>query len=214
LAAHTKIKIICPIVEHGVFEQTRDKHINSKHGCPICGGSQKKTLEQIISECKAIHGDLFDYSKSIYINFDIHMEIICKKHGSFWQTPNNHIIGKQGCPVCFHKISKGEMEWLNYIGIPDDKSHRNVLLRFSDRKIKADGYDPITNTVYEYYGNYYHGNPAMYKSEDYNEKTNCTFGELYNKLLAKEKSIINAGFNLIYIWEKDWKEWKRANASI
>lgn len=37
----TPVKIICPI--HGVFEQTPEKHICYKHGCPKCGKSQRKT---------------------------------------------------------------------------------------------------------------------------------------------------------------------------
>ena len=30
------------------------------------------------------------------------MEIICRKHGSFWQTPNAHLNGRK-CPKCAHK---------------------------------------------------------------------------------------------------------------
>jgi hypothetical protein len=32
--AKTKVKIICPI--HGEFEQTPDKHLNTKYCCPVC----------------------------------------------------------------------------------------------------------------------------------------------------------------------------------
>lgn len=33
-----KVKIICK--EHGIFEQTPSKHINSKQGCPFCNESK------------------------------------------------------------------------------------------------------------------------------------------------------------------------------
>lgn len=41
----------------------------------------------------------FNYSKFIYVNNKTKGEIICPKHGSFLQTPNDH-IGKHGCKMC------------------------------------------------------------------------------------------------------------------
>jgi hypothetical protein len=196
--------IICPI--HGEFLQTIDKHINFGRGCQICGGSKKKTQEEWLSEAKSIHGDLYDYSLSIYTNFESKLTILCKRHGAFDQTPHNHIKGKQGCPHCVHRISKGETEWLNYIGLPNDSKHRNVYIKLSNRSIKADGFNPITNTVYEYYGDYYHGNPVFFDGEKNNPHTKCTFGELYNKTLEKERIIIENGYKLITIWESNWRK--------
>jgi hypothetical protein len=195
--------IICP--EHGEFLQILDKHINFGRGCPDCGGSRKKTLEEFIAEAEEVHCGLYDYSLVEYIGFERKITIICKRHGEFYQTPHNHIIGKQGCPHCVHRISKGETDWLNFIGLPNDKLHRNVLLRLDDRKIKADGYDPATATVYEFYGDYYHGNPIFYKSNMINPHTKCSFGELYQRTLEKEASIFKSGLKLVSIWEHEWK---------
>ena len=44
-------------------------------------------------------GDVYDYSNVKYINGSTPVEIICKTHGSFWQSPANHLSGN-GCPVC------------------------------------------------------------------------------------------------------------------
>lgn len=45
------------------------------------------------------HGNLYDYSKIKSIkNAKTKIEIICKKHGSFMQTPDGHLRG--GCPKC------------------------------------------------------------------------------------------------------------------
>lgn len=186
------------------------KHLSGR-GCQICGGSKKKTQDEFLVEAKNVHGELYDYSSSAYENFEKKLTILCKRHGEFYQTPHNHIIGKQGCPHCTHRISKGETEWLNYIGLPNDSSHRNVLIKLSDRKIKADGYDPNTKTVYEYYGDYYHGNPKFYQESDYNPHTKCTFGELYQKTLEKEKSIIKDSYKLITMWESNWKQFTDEN---
>ena len=97
-----KVCIICP--EHGEFWQTPNSHLNSKHGCPICGtiASHKsimRSLDDFISEARAVHGDKYDYSKVKYINCDTKVEIICPEHGPFWQTPYAHLKG-YGCQKC------------------------------------------------------------------------------------------------------------------
>lgn len=53
-----------------------------------------------IKEAREIHGDKYDYSKAIYTSCKAKTEIICWKHGSFWQTPNAHLSHRQGCPAC------------------------------------------------------------------------------------------------------------------
>jgi len=49
--------------------------------------------------------DLFGIKLISYKNALSKIEIICDKHGSFFQSPNKHITLKQGCPKC--KRSKG-----------------------------------------------------------------------------------------------------------
>jgi len=65
------------------------------------------TTPEFINKAKRLHGDLYDYSNVEYVDSETKVEIICKKHGSFWQSPVGHIYSqKQGCPVC--QSSKGE----------------------------------------------------------------------------------------------------------
>ena len=59
-----------------------------------------KTNEQFIREAVKLHGNVYDYSKVEYINRRTKVEIICRKHGPFMQTPNHHINHKTGCPRC------------------------------------------------------------------------------------------------------------------
>ena len=94
-----KVKIICK--HHGVFEQTPNNHLSKLQDCPLC--SEKhfdlKTTEQVILNFKLIHGDKYDYSKVNYKGNKVKVEIICEKHGPFYQTPNNHMKG-QDCKDC------------------------------------------------------------------------------------------------------------------
>ena len=67
--SHKKLIIIRRI--DGEFQQTYNKHFYSKTGCYYCGkekSSKYRTLSQdvAIAQCKDIHGDKYDYSKSIY----------------------------------------------------------------------------------------------------------------------------------------------------
>jgi len=54
---------------------------------------KKKTTEQFIKDAKKIHGNKYDYSLVKYINNNTLIEIICKKHGIFKQTPSHHLRG-------------------------------------------------------------------------------------------------------------------------
>ena len=99
------ICIICKI--HGEFYQTPSAHLNNG-GCNKCGiliTTQKNTKQQdiYIKEIKQIHGELYDYSKVVYVNCESPICIICKIHGEFYQTPNMHKNDKNGCPLCVNK---------------------------------------------------------------------------------------------------------------
>ena len=92
----TKIKIICK--EHGVFEQVPNSH-KKGYGCVACAGFAKLNTEEIISQFKEVHGDLYDYRLVDYTGIDDKVKIICKEHGIFEQKPYSHKIG-QGCKHC------------------------------------------------------------------------------------------------------------------
>jgi len=92
----TKIQIICK--EHGVFEQRSNDHLMGK-GCSKCSCNYRYNTEEVIEAFKKVHGDKYDYSLVEYINTKTPVKIICKEHGVFEQTSNNHLKEK-GCPSC------------------------------------------------------------------------------------------------------------------
>ncbi len=208
-----KTKIIITCKEHGDFEQMPISHISNKSGCKKCGikKSQKSkthTTNDFITKAELIHGNLYDYSSVNYKKRFEKVTIICKIHGKFEQRASDHLSGN-GCYNCHirKKYSKQQIEWLIFIQSKDNIVILHALnkgeFNIPNTRFKADGYCKETNTIYEFHGDYWHGNPSIY---DPHEETyfGKTFRELYEKTLEREKQIKDMGFNLITIWESDW----------
>lgn len=75
---------------------------------PSIGAALNKT-KYFIYLARQIHGDKYDYSKVKYVNNKSKVIIICKQHGEFKQSPNNHLQG-DGCPECAREIT-GYANW-------------------------------------------------------------------------------------------------------
>lgn len=96
-----KVCITC--LSHGDFLQSPDNHINKKSGCPKCMiDNRKYTTEEFIAKAKIVHTNLYSYENSDYKKHNEKIAITCKKHGIFWQNPENHLAGK-GCTKCIRK---------------------------------------------------------------------------------------------------------------
>ena len=202
----TKVNIICK--DHGEFMQTPGNHLRGQ-GCRKCGKersglAKQKSTEDFITEAREIHGDMYDYSKSSYTGAFKKVIIGCGTHGYFSIPASNHTNARLGCPKCSNRISKGETAWLNHLKI--EKRQYKIIL---DDSLKfVDGYDPDTNTVYLYHGDYWHGNPNKFNPGDINTKAGKTYGELYRDTLQYEKELQYAGYRVISIWESEWNKIK------
>lgn len=179
-------------------------------GCPFC--SLKRVChDNCLATCVPKLLKEWDYNKNKVSPNDISY---CSAFKAWWVCKNGHEwkatvsdrnrgIKSTGCPHCSKIISKPESKWLDSLNIK--KEYRQFSLKLFNKNIRADGYCPATNTVYEFYGDYWHGNPKKYKSKDLNEMCKKTFGILFDKTIKREKLIKAAGYKLITIWESDWK---------
>ena len=79
---------------------------------------------------------------------------------------------------------------------------------------KMDGYCKETNTIYEFHGDFWHGNPKIYKHDEINKKNGKTFGELYQNTIKREEMIKKLGYNLIVMWEYDWNKINKSIKNI
>ena len=73
-------------IEQIIFERYLDKDEKTK---------------TFLRKALKVHGNRYDYSKTIYVKAREKVEIICKVegHSSFWQTPEHHLRGR-GCQIC------------------------------------------------------------------------------------------------------------------
>jgi hypothetical protein len=207
-----KVTITCSIHD---FWCSPANHISKKaEGCSECGKARRKmnniarnkektlTTSEFITKAKLIHGDLYDYAKTQYVASISNVVITCTQHGDFELKASYHLDGS-GCKKCA-AIGKSKMceGWLDELMIPE--INREVRLYLDGTLIVADAYDPATNTIYEFWGDYWHGNLTKYDAETINTKCGKTFGELYDLTQEKVALIKRTGYNLVDIWESDW----------
>lgn len=98
--------------------------------------------------------------------------------------------------------SKEETAWLDSLGI--SLEFRQYHIRsITGKNYIVDGFDPESNTVYEWNGSFWHGNPDYFLAETAHPVIkSTTFGELYEKTIKKQEDILNSGYNLIVEWSK------------
>jgi len=207
----TKVIIICPI--HGNFLQRAGEHVRGK-GCIYCSGKVRSNNKTFIQRANTIHNGKYDYSEIKYINNSTKIKVICPKHGEFYPTPKNHLTKKSACPACAKKpYSESAISWLEGIA-----STQHIFIQHAENlgeflitgtNFHADGFCEETNTIYEFYGDVFHGNPIVFNPDDlchpYNK--NITAKELYQKTIIRETEIKKEGYNLVTIWEHAFKKY-------
>jgi hypothetical protein len=206
---HVDVIITCS--DHGDFPQSPKNHLSGK-GCSKCakkliGNLFRKSLEQFEIDSRIIHGELYDYSKFIYITNHVEGIITCRKCGrDFLKTPNAHLNLKRGCPYCNYNSSRNEKIFLDYLNIPDTFQYRQKYIK----PYKVDGMRD--NKIFEFLGDYWHGNPIKYSPTEYNKKVSKFHGELYNNTIKKFKSLFDRNYTIYYMWEHDYINWQKTKS--
>lgn len=173
---------VCKV--HGDFKQTVQDHIRGI-GCKKCSF---KLWDQasFLAEAKKVHGDTYDYSKTIYVKSTEKVTITCRVHGDFFQEPNYHINSKQGCRSCgLSGPSAGQIEVYQFLSalVPCETDYR-----FDGRK-ELDVYLPTLNLAVEYNGLIWHS---------------TKFSKSLHHLADKTKLAESKGIRLLHIYADEW----------
>lgn len=167
-----KVKIICPT--HGEFLQTPASHMVGK-GCYKCGKTNmsdklRYTTNTFANKAIEKHGGKYKYSKSCYRDSKEKIEIICERHGSFWQIPKSHLEG-MGCPRCSVTISKPHQKIIDFL------TSKNIEFSVNNKEIldglELDIYVPSKKLAIEVDGVYFHSSKFKDKYYHYNKHEEC-----------------------------------------
>lgn len=138
--SHINVDIICK--KHGVFQQSPCNHLKGG-GCSLCNKVEARrfNVSTLIERGRQVHGDKYDYSRAVYVNAKTPVEIICKEHGLFWQTPEKHWIGR-GCPKCAKNCKDTTESFIKKARRKHGQLYDYSLVEYVDQKTKVCIIDP------------------------------------------------------------------------
>lgn len=101
-------ELIIGCLHHGNVSITPKRHFRSRYGCAKCDIDLPREYKRIkvLEQATLVHGDRYDYSRLVYVNMDEKVEIICSKHGSFWQDLYSHTARATDCPTCSREADR------------------------------------------------------------------------------------------------------------
>lgn len=154
-----------------IWMQYPTNHL-SGGGCRECRyekvGKKRKTHEEFVAQCEAIHGDRFAYL-SKYESSNKKIIIFCNEcKTTFLVKPNNHLKGCGGCPKCKSSLGERKVQLFlekHNIQFEKEKSFKDCIYK---KPLRFDFYLPKYNICIEYDG-YYHFHTTEWNNGDLNE---------------------------------------------
>ena len=109
-------------------------------------------------------------------------------------------------------------EWLAWASHQHQTTLRTRLndteKRLGDRQLPVDGFDPTSNTPYQYMGCYWHGCPCCFEAEDPHPTRGKTYGYWYQRTMENITYLEEIGYSPIVQWGCQWLQEKRHNPEI
>ncbi len=175
----------------------------------------KKTLEQFIEESLKIHGKKYDYSKVEYLKSNTKVCLICPMHGDFYQTPSNHLSGKECLKCSYEKRSENLTSTKHKFLVRALKVHGDKFdyskLVYVNAKLKVCITCPMHGDFYQLPSKHLYGNTCPKCADEIRNLKNVkTNNEFIEESKIKHKDIycydkvkyINAKTNIIIICNK------------
>ena len=193
----TKLEYLC---DKGHFNTMSWGNFNLGKRCPDCANNKVLTIEYVRSKFEEKGCTLLSTE---YINSKSKLDYMCSAGHIGSATWDSFYTAEKDCPRCSKGgMSKVSQKWLDSLCIPNLK--REYLIK--KLGFRVDGFDPETNTVYEFLGDYWHGNPERFSSKKINLTIKKSFGQLYEETLDRINTLKVNGYKVVSVWEKDFKE--------
>lgn len=106
---------------------------------------KKITKTEYINKANLKHNNRYDYTKTEYINAKTKIDVICKEHGIFTQSPQKHING-QGCPKCSGCVKMNTIDFIQKANIKHGNKYDYSKSKYVNGKTKIDIICPTHGT--------------------------------------------------------------------
>lgn len=195
------------------FEARLNHVVRGAIGCGECRFAAKR--QEVQAQIDGVHGAGVVTLLGDYVGTARKHRFRCAE-GHEWETKPNSIIFRQsGCPQCnsARRYSPVAIEWLSKMQKHERRAIRHgdnggeVTIEVDGKKLRPDGYNARTRTVYEFHGDVYHGNPGRFKPTDcpHPFRRGVTARQLWQETRKRERQLVAAGYTVVAVWEADYR---------
>lgn len=219
--SHEKLQWQCAVNDDHMWHAQVKQRVRGE-GCPYCSNNKLSDETSLMFKYQDISNEWSDkneYTPNDYSAYS-HAKVwwkCSKGHDDYESTIANRThTNKQGCPRCANVgYSGAALDWLKHIA---DKENIHIqhasnggehVVKLEGRKFYLDGYCAETQTGYEFYGDYWHGNPDIFDHDKINPTIGKTYRELYDNTMKRERFLEENDIMIISIWENDWNQLKK-----
>lgn len=216
----------CKLFGHEWQESICNRTRQGRHNCPYCSNHRVSLTNNLTIKYPHLliewHPTKNKLTPNCYMSKS--HEVVwwmCDKNHE-WRTRISHrtYMGS-GCPHCAsqQQASKIALQWLAQLAIALNRPLQTAASPEGEYQIPgtewwADGYDPSTNTIYEFHGDYWHGNPRKYKPQEMNLTVGKTHGQLYAKTQYRTQKLRQMGYTVIEVWEDEYQAYLKQQSRI
>lgn len=185
-------------LKHGEFKREVKQAMSRKSPCVKCSQEEsakkrRRTYEDMLEQLVgSSNGEGYTFPNLQHELLHTHSEITicCPVHGEYKAIFNDYVAGKHNCPKCGNRVSRGELEIVDYIKslIGGKEEILESVKPFKNSSLEVDILIPSLKIGIEYNGCYWHSFPKKNKS--------------YHK--DKSKMAEDAGYRLLHIWDDEW----------
>lgn len=229
--AHTdKCKFECNPCGHIWSNQLRTV-ASSKVGCPACGEEErlrKSNTPEILAARSALSSLSTEEARKRILKGTFGRTLLisewrgankprrfsCNLCKNEWRVnkSSDGMLTQSLCKLCV--TCKGHSS-IAIMWLEQEAKRRRIKIKHARNggeyklpgtNIRVDGYNARSKTVFEFHGDSYHGNPKVYYPNSRpNPFSNSRASVLYKRTKAREKRIRELGYNLVVMWEHDYK---------
>lgn len=180
----------------------------SKVGCPTCGREQaaqkiRETLRPLDEVKKRLSRNPKLQLTGEYSNKEGGYGVYCKACSNKFRLNLYRTKDVPKCPFCDRRATTSyiasswlaEVSKLYNVKLQGGLTQKEKSIRLGTRLFKVDGFHEQSKTVFEFLGDYYHGNP----------NTSSANKELYKKTWLRLLKLNLSGYSVAYVWEDDYR---------